>query len=129
MDLDVLYDWGVLATFCLAGIAFPLLFWITVPYGGRHTSERWGPSLPSPVAWFLMEIPAPVCLLTAYSLGRHAGVGMGLIKGKVPKAPPHQARVDQARLDGGKLNHREALAERAFIVAVFADFDQRLRGP
>ena len=79
MDLDVLYDWGVLATFCLAGIAFPLLFWITVPYGGRHTSERWGPSLPSPVAWFLMELPAPVCLLTAYSLGRHAGEPVSLL--------------------------------------------------
>jgi protein-S-isoprenylcysteine O-methyltransferase Ste14 len=79
MDLDALYEWGVLATFCLAGVAFPLLFWITVPYGGRHTSNRWGPSLPAPVAWFLMELPAPVCLMAAYSQGRHAGEPVSLL--------------------------------------------------
>lgn len=79
MHLDAIYDWGVLAIFCLAGFAFPLLFWITVPYGGRHTSNRWGPSVPSRVSWLAMEIPAPIFLLLAYSQGRNAGEPVSLL--------------------------------------------------
>lgn len=73
MDLNAIYHYGTLTAFGVALLAFPLLFFITVPYGGRHTSERWGPTLPSTLAWFLMEVPAPICLLLAYDRGQHAG--------------------------------------------------------
>ncbi len=73
MNLNLIYEWGVLAELAVATVAFPLLFWITVPYGGRHTSSRWGPTLPASLAWFAMEIPAPVFCLWAYSRGDHAG--------------------------------------------------------
>ena len=79
MDLDAVYRAGTLATFAIAGIAFPILFLVTVPYGGRHTSERWGPTLPSRLAWFLMEVPAPIFLLLAYSWGRPAGSPVSLL--------------------------------------------------
>jgi 3-oxo-5-alpha-steroid 4-dehydrogenase 1 len=79
MDLDAIYHWGTLGIFATAAIAFPVLFWITVPYGGRHTSESWGPSIPSRLAWFLMEVPAPAFLLVGYSLGRHAGGPVSLL--------------------------------------------------
>jgi 3-oxo-5-alpha-steroid 4-dehydrogenase 1 len=79
MDLDSIYHQGTLVIFATAAIAFPVLFLITVPYGGRHTSERWGPSIPAPLAWFLMEIPAPACLLIAYTQGRHAGEPVSLL--------------------------------------------------
>lgn len=83
MNLEAIYHWGVLAELSIAAIAFPLLFWITVPYGGRHTSERWGPSVPSPLAWFLMEVPAPISCLWAYTRGDNAGepVSMLLLSG------------------------------------------------
>jgi protein-S-isoprenylcysteine O-methyltransferase Ste14 len=73
LDLDEFLRIGSLTELALAAIAFPLLFWITVPYGGRHTSERWGPTLPSAAAWFVMEIPAPVCFIAAYLQGDNAG--------------------------------------------------------
>lgn len=69
MDLDAIYYWGVVAELAIAFVAFPLLFWITVPYGGRHTSDRWGPTLPARLSWFLMELPAPVFCILGYLLG------------------------------------------------------------
>ena len=79
MNLEAIYHWGVVSELAIAAIAFPLLFWITVPYGGRHTSERWGPTLPSRVAWFVMEVPALVFFLWAYGLGAHAGEPVSLL--------------------------------------------------
>ena len=72
MDLEVLYQRGVVLELAIAAIAFPLLFWITVPYGGRHTSERWGVSVPAWLAWLVMEIPAPICFAVAWLQGDHA---------------------------------------------------------
>ncbi len=79
MDLDAIYHWGVLSELAIAIIAFPLLFLITIPYGGRHTSERWGPSLPSRVAWFLMEIPAPAFCIWGYAQGGNSGEPASLV--------------------------------------------------
>jgi 3-oxo-5-alpha-steroid 4-dehydrogenase 1 len=79
MDLDLIYQWGVRAELGVALIAFPLLFLFTVPYGGRHTSTRWGPTLPASLAWFVMEIPAPAFCLLAYSRGDHAGEPVSLL--------------------------------------------------
>ena len=79
MDLDAIYHWGVLLEFALALIGFPLLFWITVPYGGRHTSARWGPTIPSRVAWFLMEAPAPIFILWGYAQGANPAEPASLV--------------------------------------------------
>jgi 3-oxo-5-alpha-steroid 4-dehydrogenase 1 len=79
LGLDEILRVGTLAELAIAVVAFPLLFWITVPYGGRHTSERWGPTVPSALAWFVMEIPAPVCFSVAYVLGDHAGEPASLV--------------------------------------------------
>ncbi len=79
MNLDLVYRWGVLAELAIAGVALPLLFWITVPYGGRHTSERWGPTLPAWLAWMGMELPAGITCVWAYAQGRHAGEPVSLL--------------------------------------------------
>lgn len=79
MDLDEIYRWGVLAEIGIAAIAFPLLFLITVPYGGRHTSESWGFTLPAWIAWLAMEIPAPIFCVWAYTQGRNAGEPVSLL--------------------------------------------------
>jgi len=55
-----------LAWIILAGLTFPLLFFIPAPYG-RHNREGWGPNIPSTLGWIIMETPAvlvlPVMLL------------------------------------------------------------------
>lgn len=79
MDLDTIHRLGVIAELSIAAIAFPLLFWITVPYGGRHTSERWGPTLPSWLAWLVMEAPAPIAFALAYVRGANAGEPLPLL--------------------------------------------------
>jgi hypothetical protein len=79
MNLDSIYHWGVIVELAIAAVGMPLLFWITVPYGGRHTSERWGPTAPARWAWFAMEIPAPLSCLVAYAQGRQAGEPVSLL--------------------------------------------------
>ena len=103
-NLDQIYHWGVLAELAIAAVALPLLFWITVPYGGRHTSERWGPTLPAWVAWMAMELPAGIACVWAYSLGRHAGEPVSLLLGSAFVAHyVHRAIVYPLRMrSGGK---------------------------
>ena len=78
-NLEAIYRWGVLAELAIAALALPLLFWITVPYGGRHTSQRWGPTLPAWIAWMGMELPAAAACVWAYALGRFAGEPVSLL--------------------------------------------------
>jgi protein-S-isoprenylcysteine O-methyltransferase Ste14 len=79
MSAEAVYHWGALCEIAIAAIAFPLLFWITVPYGGRHTSDRWGPTIPSRLAWLAMEAPAPLACAIAYACGRNAGEPVSLV--------------------------------------------------
>ena len=54
-----LYAGAVLAIAVFGALTFPLLFWITAPYG-RHFREGWGPTLPARLGWVLMEAPSPL---------------------------------------------------------------------
>jgi 3-oxo-5-alpha-steroid 4-dehydrogenase 1 len=40
--------------FVLAAVVFPILFFITAPYG-RHERPGWGPTVPAKISWLLME--------------------------------------------------------------------------
>jgi hypothetical protein len=53
-DLVGVAPWVVLAA---AALVFPVLFFITAPYG-RHYRPGWGPSVPSRLGWLLMESPS-----------------------------------------------------------------------
>jgi len=52
----------VVAWIALACILFFVLLFITVPYG-RHSTRRWGPTIPNRLGWFIMEIPALIIFL------------------------------------------------------------------
>ncbi len=79
MDLEQIYSRGVGLELVLAAFAFPALFWITVPYGGRHRSDRWGPDLPSWIAWIVLEAPAPISFAVFYVRGQHTGEPVSLL--------------------------------------------------
>ncbi len=51
---SLLVGWVILAL-----VIFPLLLKITVPYG-RHTTSKWGITMPSRWGWFVMELPVVV---------------------------------------------------------------------
>ena len=38
-------------------IVFLLLLFVTAPYG-RHSSKKWGVTIPDRLGWFMMEVPA-----------------------------------------------------------------------
>ncbi len=54
-----LYYYLLIAWMLLALITFPVVLRVTVPYG-RHTTSSWGPTIPSKLGWFLMELPVIV---------------------------------------------------------------------
>ena len=53
----------ILYTFIgIGAVIFIILFFLTAPYGGRHTSTAWGPLISSRTGWLFMEIPASLLL-------------------------------------------------------------------
>ena len=51
------YDWFLIGVFGFAVFSLVSLFFIPAPYG-RHDEEGWGPTIPTRLAWVLMEAPA-----------------------------------------------------------------------
>lgn len=68
MDKHLFYT-IVLGWIILACVVFIILMFITAPYG-RHTSGRWGTTIPNRAGWILMEIPALVLFLLFIIMGR-----------------------------------------------------------
>jgi hypothetical protein len=67
-DISVaLYVWIALAL-----LLIPLQLFVTAPYG-RHSSTRWGPTLPNKVAWMSMEMVALLALWIPLVLWLMAG--------------------------------------------------------
>ena len=50
--------WGFLVLALAVG---PVLLLVSAPYG-RHARRGWGPSVPAPLGWLLMEAPSPLLL-------------------------------------------------------------------
>ncbi len=54
----------------LAALTFAVLLFVRAPYG-RHARAGWGPTVPSRLAWVVMETPAVVVFLAIYLQGAH----------------------------------------------------------
>ncbi len=68
MDERAFFDGLILVWFLLAAASFPLLFFVTAPYG-RHSRGGWGPAIPSNLGWILMESPAALVMAAAFAGG------------------------------------------------------------
>ncbi|TKY65897.1 Steroid 5-alpha-reductase DET2 [Spatholobus suberectus] len=66
-----LFRHSLLALFFIAPPTFLSLAFLQAPYG-KHHRPGWGPSLPPPLAWFLMESPTLWLTLLLFPHGRHA---------------------------------------------------------
>lgn len=68
------------STFCyltyswigLAIITFPILFFVTAPYG-RHTKKTWGIMISNRKGWILMELPSLLIFTILFLAGDHDG--------------------------------------------------------
>jgi protein-S-isoprenylcysteine O-methyltransferase Ste14 len=67
--------WGWLV---LAALVFPLLFFITAPYG-RHNREGWGPQLGRRVGWVVMEAPSPLLMALFFAVGQRHGSAVAAV--------------------------------------------------
>ena len=54
----------------MAALTFVALQWTSAPYG-RHSRAGWGPSIPTRLAWIIMESPAVWAFCAVYALGQH----------------------------------------------------------
>jgi 3-oxo-5-alpha-steroid 4-dehydrogenase 1 len=68
----------LISFFILSPLTFIVLLRITAPYG-RHNKSGWGPTVPSTLAWILMELPAALVLPLCYVFGERQGHPVALV--------------------------------------------------
>ena len=59
--------WLMIAFIGMAAVVFPLLLFVTAPYG-RHTRRGWGIRLNDTLGWIIMEAPAPILFAVFFFL-------------------------------------------------------------
>jgi 3-oxo-5-alpha-steroid 4-dehydrogenase 1 len=65
------YDVLLLVYGICAILVFPVLFFVSAPYG-RHDREGWGPKISSTAGWLLMEAPAAMVLPLCFAMSPRA---------------------------------------------------------
>jgi 3-oxo-5-alpha-steroid 4-dehydrogenase 1 len=70
MDLQT-FEYICYAWIGTALIAHVALFFVTAPFG-RHTSDKWGPSIDNKLGWFMMEFPSLLIMFWFLMFGEHS---------------------------------------------------------
>ncbi len=66
-----LYTWSVVGILGMAVLAFPVLLFISAPYG-RHMRDGWGPTMNATALWVIMEAPSPISFAVVYFMSDNA---------------------------------------------------------
>ncbi len=70
-DSYPLYAYAVVFVLAFGILSFPLLFFVTAPYG-RHFRSGWGPTVPAKLGWLVMEAPSPIGFAIVYFMSDRA---------------------------------------------------------
>ncbi|KAE9592017.1 hypothetical protein Lal_00038378 [Lupinus albus] len=68
---ESLFHNSVITLYLIAPPTFISLIFLQAPYG-KHHRPGWGPNLPPPLAWFLMESPTLWLTLLLFPYGQHS---------------------------------------------------------
>lgn len=71
MHPESLFNTGLVMMFVFSLITFPVLFFVTAPYG-RHRRPGWGPEIPDTVGWIVQESPSVVLFAVVFFTGPNA---------------------------------------------------------
>ena len=97
---------AVAAWTALAACTFPVLFFVSAPYG-KLVRDGWGPRVDGRLGWFAQEIVSPVVLTLAFLRG-----GDRLVSHPGTSPPGAFARAPASRY-GGRTTHRGARVSRS----------------
>ncbi|CAI9098386.1 OLC1v1035019C1 [Oldenlandia corymbosa var. corymbosa] len=67
---DICFRYSLAVIFIISPLTIVALQFLTAPYG-KHYRPGWGPSIPAPAAWFLMESPTLWLTLLLFPLGKN----------------------------------------------------------
>ncbi|CAN4106089.1 unnamed protein product [Withania somnifera] len=73
-----LYHYSLLILFLIGPPTFFACQFLTAPYG-KHLRSGWGPTIPPPLAWFLMESPTLWLTLLLFSFGKNRTNPLSLV--------------------------------------------------
>ncbi|MDP2305593.1 MAG: methyltransferase [Pseudomonadota bacterium] len=68
-----LYDLLLYVFLASAFLTFPVLFFVTVPYGRHGRAGAWGPTINATLGWVLMEAPSPLVFFACWWVSPHRG--------------------------------------------------------
>ncbi len=98
----------------VAVATFPVLFFITAPYG-RHTDRSFGPKINSTLGWVVMEAPSALVFVLCYLLGDRRGTTESIVFLLLWEAHYiHRAFIFPFRRRGGQREMPLVIAASAF---------------
>lgn len=72
------YDLVLYVFLASAVLTFPVLFFVTAPYG-RHARVGWGPTMNATLGWVLMEAPSPLVFFACWWGSASRGTGPAMV--------------------------------------------------
>nr|XP_043610818.1 steroid 5-alpha-reductase DET2 [Erigeron canadensis] len=121
---ETFFHYAVVTLFLITPPTYLSCRYTTAPYG-RHHRKGWGPTIPSSLAWFLMESPTVWFTLVLFPLGQHKSNPKSIIL-----ISPflfhyiHRTFIYPLRIYRSKKQYPVSIALMAFIYNLFNSYLQ-----